>query len=404
MQTQILGLLTPLMALLFAVTFAVFWWAGRMQRHVLGFAIGYALFAAGFLATHFLPADAFYLFHTTQAFYSLGMIVYLVSLCERAGQRVHLGSLIGVYAISAAVLAIAVSLTQDVGPRLIIVNTGYGVMCAMGFSTLLASRRREVIDVAIIVVVAVQAMDFLIRPNLTLMFEKEILAAAYRDSVYYSLIGLVLGVKSVASAMVLIGATIIEWTTALRQKSERDAVTGLHNRGSFERSMRELLSRAQTEGRPLSLVVVDIDHFKQVNDIWGHQSGDQVISGLGELIRKRVRRYDVAGRIGGEEFCIAVWDCEDEPATQLSERVRKAFARLEHSSLSNDIRLTASFGVAEAREGESYEQLFARADEALYRAKARGRNRVENAEAPSDGQPRPLPVPMIQDLKRAAAD
>ena len=75
MQTQILGLLTPLMALLFAVTFAVFWWAGRMKRHVLGFAIGYALFAAGFLVTHFLPSNAFYLFHTTQALYSLALII-----------------------------------------------------------------------------------------------------------------------------------------------------------------------------------------------------------------------------------------------------------------------------------------------------------------------------------------
>lgn len=404
MQTQILGLLTPLMALLFAVTFAVFWRAGRLQRHVLGFAIAYVLFAAGFLATHFLPAEAIYLFHTTQAFYSLGMIVYLMSLCERTGQRIHLASHVGVYAISAVALALAVGLTEDVGPRLIIVNIGYGVMCAMGLTTLLGSRRRDAIDIAIMLVVAIQAMDFLIRPNLTLMFEQTIPAVAYRESIYYSLIGLVLGVKSVGSAMVLIGATIIEWTTALRESSERDAVTGLHNRGSFERSMRNLLLRAQAEGRPLSLVVVDIDHFKQVNDIWGHQAGDQVISGLGELIRKNVRRCDIAGRIGGEEFCIAVWDCGDKSAAQLGERIRQSFACLKHSSLNDDIRLTASFGVAEARDGETYEALFSRADKALYQAKSLGRNRVENAEDQNTGEPMAEPVPILRRLKRAAAD
>ncbi|MEM9501683.1 MAG: GGDEF domain-containing protein [Pseudomonadota bacterium] len=403
MQTQILGLLTPLMALLFAVTFAVFWRAGRMKRHVLGFAISYVLFALGFLITHFLPADAFYLFHTTQAFYSLGTIVYLVSVCERAGQRVHLGSLVGVYIISALVLALAVSLSSDVAPRLIIVNVGYGAMFAMGLTTLLTARRRSVIDMAIIAVVAFQAIDFLVRPNLTLMFEKTIPADVYRDSIYYSLIGLVLGVKSVIGAMVLIGATIVEWTASLRESSSRDALTGFQNRASFEQTMRDLLPRAQTERRPLSLVVADIDHFKQVNDIWGHQAGDMAISGFGELVGKMVRGCDTAGRIGGEEFCIAVWNCQNEPAERLAERIRLAFTGLEHSALNEDVRLTASFGVATAREGETYEQLFARADAALYRAKSRGRNRVENAEQQRLDDVPPNLKPELIEVKRAAA-
>ena len=87
MQTQILGLLTPLMALFFAATFAAFWRIGGLKRHVLGFAIGYLFFATGFLVTHFLPADASYVFHTTQAFYTLGVVFFLGSVCERVGQR-----------------------------------------------------------------------------------------------------------------------------------------------------------------------------------------------------------------------------------------------------------------------------------------------------------------------------
>jgi diguanylate cyclase (GGDEF)-like protein len=273
-----------------------------------------------------------------------------------------------------------VSFSNDVASRLIIVNIGYGVMFAMGTTTLLMAPRRSMIDLAIIAVMVFNAADFLIRPTLTLMFERSIPAEVYRDSIYYSLIGLLLGVKGVITAMVLIGAAISEWTTTLRESSERDALTGLNNRGLFEQSMQNLLLRAQMERRPLSLVMADIDHFKQVNDIWGHQAGDQAISSFGELIGRMVRGCDTAGRIGGEEFCIAVWDCENEPAHRLAERIRQAFACLKHPSLSDDIRLTASFGVATARDGESYKQLFARADEALYRAKARGRDRVENAE------------------------
>ncbi len=325
-------------------------------------------------------ADAFYLFHTTQFFYALSSTLILAAVCERAGQRLHLVSFAVVYLITALVMGLMVNLSDDVGPRLVIVNMGYGVMFAMGVTTLLTAKRRDAVDIAIIAVMAFQAADFFIRPSLTLLFEKSIPAEVYRDSIYYSLIGLVLGIKGVSMAMVLIGATIAEWTTALRESSERDALSGLRNRGSFEEAMRKLLPRAQAEGRQLSLVVADIDHFKKVNDIWGPQAGDQAISGIGELIAKTIRGCDTAGRIGGEEFCIAVWNCPNDPAYRLADRIRHAFSRLEHSGLSDDIRLTASFGVATAHDGETYEDLFARADAALYKAKSNGRNRVENAE------------------------
>ncbi len=403
MQTQILGLVTPLMALFFAATFAVLWRAGQLPRHVLGFGIAYALSATGFLITHFAPADAFYVFHATQLFYSLASVVMLASVCERAGQQLHLGSMAFVYVITALVLGLTVSLSNDVGPRLIVVNMGYGVMFAMGVTTLLTAQRRDAIDIAIIAVMAFQAADFLVRPSLSLLFERSIPADVYRDSIYYSLIGLVLGVKGVTTAVVLIGATIAEWTAALRESSERDGLSGLRNRGSFEHSMRILLPRAQAEGQKLSLVVADIDHFKQVNDIWGHQAGDQAISGIGELIGTMADDRDIAARIGGEEFCIALWNCENGRAHRFAERARQAFAGLEHSRLSDNIRLTASFGVATARDGESYEQLFARADAALYKAKSNGRNRVENAGEQDLEEAAAKPGPGPIDLKHTAA-
>ncbi|MEP3420205.1 MAG: GGDEF domain-containing protein [Erythrobacter sp.] len=404
MQTQILGLVTPLMALFFAATFVVIWRAGRMKRYVLGFGVAFAFSATGFLITHFLPLDGVYLFHTTQVFYSLGSIIMIASVCERAGQRLHLWSVAFVYVTAASVLAVAVTLTNDVGPRLIIVNMGYGVMFVIGAMALLTSRRRDAIDLAIIAVMVFQAVDFLARPSLTLLFEKTIPAEVYRDSIYYSFIGLVLGIKGVTTAVVLIGATIVDWTKSLRESSERDLLTGLLNRGAFEQSMRTLLPRAQTEGRPLTLVVADIDHFKQVNDIWGHQSGDRAISSFGSLIQETVRGCDTAGRIGGEEFCIAVWNCENEPAERLAERIRKAFASLEHSGLNKDIRLTASFGVATARVGETYERLFSRADAALYQAKSGGRDCVKNAERRAADSAVPVVGAEEPKLKRAVAE
>jgi diguanylate cyclase (GGDEF)-like protein len=383
MQTHILGLVTPLMALFFAATFLALWRAGRMERYVLGFALAYILFPAGFLVTHLLPTEAFYTFHTTQVFYTLATVFLMGSICERAGRRLHWPTLLVIYLVSAGALAAAMTVSNDVGPRVIIVNIGYGVITMMALTMLLTTKKRGMIDLAIIGLMAVGAADFLVRPVLTLLYERSIPAEVYRDSIYYSLIGLVLGLKAATTALVLIGATVMDLTTALRESGARDPLTGLHNRGSFETSMGKLLARSQAGGQPLSLVVADIDHFKQVNDIWGHQAGDMAIAGFGELIGETVRSCDTAGRIGGEEFCIAVWNCDNAAAERLAERIRLAFARREQQGLGRDVRLTASFGIATAKSSDSYERLFARADAALYRAKADGRNRVENAGRPS---------------------
>jgi diguanylate cyclase (GGDEF)-like protein len=376
MQAQILGLLTPLMALGFAVTFALMWRVGRLRRHVLGFALSYVLFASGFLITHLMPPGALYLFHTTQVLYSLGVTLFLASLCDRVGVRLNLPVFAGVYGVSAVVLAIAVGMSDDVAPRLIIVNNGYGAMFAIGMATLLLAPRRSVFDLLIIIIMGFQTVDHLVRPNLTLLFESSIPAAVYRDSVYYSLIGLVLGVKSVATAMVLIGATIAEWNAVVRASGERDALTGMRNRGAFEDEVRRLLPRAQERGNAVSLVVADIDHFKQVNDLWGHQAGDNALTRFAQLIDSQIRESDVSGRVGGEEFCVLVWDCPEDAAHRLAERIRQAQAVNPIEGLPDDLRLTASFGVAGWQAGERYSQLFARADAALYAAKQAGRDRV----------------------------
>ena len=214
-----------------------------------------------------------------------------------------------------------------------------------------------------------------------------------------TLIGLVLGVKGVTTAMVLFVAAVYDWIRNLRESTERDRQTGLFNRGAFEDRTKALLQRADAEKRPLSLVVADIDFFKTVNDTWGHQAGDEVISEFGRLISKMVRDCDTAGRIGGEEFCIAVWDCENDPALKLAERTRQAFAKLSHAGMNETVKLTASFGVATARHGESYSELFARADAALYRAKSAGRNKVENASISENDEQRVSSNPRISALE-----
>ncbi len=156
-----------------------------------------------------------------------------------------------------------------------------------------------------------------------------------------------------------------------------DELTGLPNRRALQGSVDYQLTMSERSQRPLSLVMVDVDHFKNFNDTMGHAAGDAVLRVLGALLQELVRGVDIPARYGGEEFTLLLPDTDEEGALVVSERVR---ARLEATVVTEDVpkpcKVTASFGVATTRGGESSESLFGRADQALYVAKEEGRNRI----------------------------
>ncbi|QYJ08268.1 GGDEF domain-containing protein [Qipengyuania flava] len=376
MREQIMGLITPTMAIVFCAVFVVLWWRGKMGNYVLGFAAAYLFFAMGFGVTHLFDTGSPYVFHVTQFFYTLATGAALWGLAKRAGQPHHLGAILIIYALAAATLFAAILNSNDISSRLVIVNMGYGAMKLVTVMVLMNAHRREAIDKLIIFTQAVFAAQFFIRPVLTLTLEQGIPAEVYRESIYYSVLNLSLALISLMGAMVLVGACVYDQIKAVREQAELDGLTGLRTRRAFEQDVVELLEKSKQGDIPVSLVVADIDHFKAVNDVWGHQIGDNAIAQFGEIIEGTIRDTDIAGRIGGEEFCILAWNCEGEAAVKLAERIRVAFAKTQIRGMPEDHRLTASFGVAGRGEGEGYGRMFARTDAALYRAKEEGRNRT----------------------------
>ncbi|MBA1148525.1 diguanylate cyclase [Ectothiorhodospiraceae bacterium WFHF3C12] len=161
-----------------------------------------------------------------------------------------------------------------------------------------------------------------------------------------------------------------------RRRADFDQLTNARSRSSLEANWRELHERASGQGRELSLILIDIDHFKSVNDRLGHNVGDRVLKEVAELIGQHLRSTDVFGRWGGEEFMILCPDNAETDAMHLAERLCDIIAGhgFDHAG-----RVTASFGVAQLQPGETRQELFRRADGALYDAKANGRNRVEFA-------------------------
>jgi diguanylate cyclase (GGDEF)-like protein len=156
-----------------------------------------------------------------------------------------------------------------------------------------------------------------------------------------------------------------------------DHLTGLANRRRFERQLDREVERTQRYLHPFCVMMLDIDHFKQVNDTYGHDSGDEVITRIGKILREGTRGIDLAARIGGEEFGIILTETALEAALEVGERLRVAINSAEIPGVR---RVTGSFGVAECpAHGPTAREIFAAADAALYAAKRQGRDRVEHA-------------------------
>lgn len=168
-----------------------------------------------------------------------------------------------------------------------------------------------------------------------------------------------------------------EANAALQKLSSTDRLTGLYNRGHWEEALRLEFARHGRYGTSASLVMFDIDHFKRVNDTYGHQAGDKVIQCVADTIRGHVRDVDVAGRYGGEEFAVLLPDTDKDGAYQFAERLRRAVEAREVEHEGALIRCTISLGVADLQQPvATYKSLIEQADQALYTSKKQGRNQV----------------------------
>lgn len=156
-----------------------------------------------------------------------------------------------------------------------------------------------------------------------------------------------------------------------------DELTQLANRRSFVDSVESELARCKRVSGFITMMVVDLDFFKTINDTHGHQGGDAVLVEVAKILKSAIRQYDIVGRIGGEEFAIFLGSCELDIALEISERIRFS---LEHANIpfaGKSLSITASIGLTSKACNASFEELYTEADQALYLAKEKGRNRVE---------------------------
>lgn len=180
----------------------------------------------------------------------------------------------------------------------------------------------------------------------------------------------------VGRRMVEMQEALVKSREALAHQANHDPLTGLPNRRAILDRLHNELARAARHGDRLSIGMCDIDHFKSVNDTYGHQTGDDVLCGLAKSLTRCCREYDAVGRMGGEEFLIITPMKPDTVAAPQFDRICSSVAGTRISTRSGPLSITLSIGAAISADGDTVDQLLGIADAALYRAKAEGRNRV----------------------------
>lgn len=290
----------------------------------------------------------------------------------------------------AAFLAInwfAFDLPRDSFLRMMLYQLPYATMQAICAGVIVTSRRRQPMDIGLLILFFLSALQFLSKPFVAQLTGGPGGSAQEYIGTNYALYSQSFGaVLSVGIGLLMLMLLVRDMLEAVTMRSETDPLSGLFNRRGFEDRVEPALAAAARNGVPAALVTCDLDHFKAVNDTWGHLTGDKVIQCFASVVRSTVPPRAICARMGGEEFAVFLPGANLAAARLYAESLRAAFATLSVEGTPEKTRFTASFGVAESGVAESLSDLRRRADMALYSAKRNGRDRVAVAGDPGIDQ------------------
>jgi diguanylate cyclase (GGDEF)-like protein len=180
-------------------------------------------------------------------------------------------------------------------------------------------------------------------------------------------------------ARVRVGTRVVQYQQHLEHQSQVDSLTGLFNRRAFEKKIHEEFERCKRYHSPLSLLILDLDNFKTINDTYGHHGGDAALVKISETLREKTRQSDFPSRYGGEEFVLILPETDQESALQVAAKIHEAIRSSSFGTTSRSFKLTVSIGVSStsSRAYPNWREMLDHADRALYLAKNSGKDRIE---------------------------
>lgn len=391
-----ISLVNPALMAVLSAAFLLLWRYQRQRTHLLVLAVAHIACGFGFLLQSFALHPG------------LEMVKLLSNICfgvaagavasavlARTGRPVPYAALAVLIGGGLLGLGWFLFVQPDLTWRIYLMNFALGGVALVVVAELRRVPNKTAVDGMLLGLAILSAMNFFIRPLAAVALNGPYDSyEGFYASFYWTTAILAHAVISLLIAMTLIAATAVDVLGALKSESQTDGLSGLLNRRGFEDAAAEALQRAQRFGQPTALVIADLDHFKSVNDTFGHAAGDKVIMAFAAHLRA-ASPTAIAGRIGGEEFAVLLTSADLTAARLFAEGVRQALSGSQIEGVPEAACITASFGVVGSDGGDPLSLLLRRADDALYVAKSCGRDRVGLFDAVMRDDPQVRLIPPV---------
>jgi len=370
-------MLAPSIYLIYALGFGGIWFANRHMTAAGIWAVGYFVPAIGFIFEIPLSVypDLTFLRPIIDACYLAGGLLLAIGLSfrfmDRYPKSIFIGSYLALY-LSANWAWFAYD-SYNLRSEIICYGSALLMLMGAGYAYPKMNSRIEKFLFWAVVAFSVQfAMTCFISVHI---LNESISENSFQSSSYIDMLSFTVAITSllvVILQLVHLGTDVI---TRLRREARTDPLTGLRNRRAFEMPAQSLMNLEDKS----CLILCDIDHFKKVNDMWGHTAGDEVLRYFANMLEEICPNDALLGRLGGEEFGIFLPKRNLKEGREIAEKIRCAFLEIQCPGIGTNHLLSVSLGVAELSQAESYESAFDRADAALYSAKRNGRNCVKSS-------------------------
>ena len=382
---------------LFALAFLLVGISNRTDRVAYWFSLAYA-FVILYLCCEFIQPSQTYpkpIYMAGFAAFFLTLAAATVGIARRYRVRVPWLGMGLLFVGSLVANWFGYDQGRDSLARMFAYQVPYAALQAICAVLVFSSGQRKPLDIAIFFTLCLSTVQFLSKPFVAQLTGGAGDSPQTYITTTYALYSQSLGAMlQVAMGLLMLTLLVRDMLVEITARSETDPLSGLYNRRGFEQRVEPGLATLRKGGVPASLVVCDLDHFKAINDNYGHDMGDRVIAGFAAVLKRTAADRMTVARMGGEEFSVFLPGTNAAGARLFAEGVRAAFAAAPVPGMPEWKRCTASFGVAEWHSDESVSDLRRRADAALYAAKRSGRDRVCMAEPALDAMPQ-HPYPRI---------
>ncbi|WP_027169066.1 diguanylate cyclase [Mesorhizobium sp. WSM3224] len=374
----LIALLNPTIALALGAAFLVLWSYQRHRPYLATLGASYCLSAPGFLLQYFtLPVGVAATKLVSNICFTIAACCLSGAIVARYGRRVPY---VGIGFVTGGGLAAFIwfmFVQPDLTWRVLGMNFGFGALSLLVAAELRTVRNNGPTEKILFVLSLLSGLNFIARTLVVVIAHGPFPSYdGFYGSSYWTTALLSHALLSLLIALCLFTAAALDVMRALKAETHTDPLSGILNRRGFEERSALLLDQCGKAGFPVALVLADLDHFKALNDRYGHEAGDRVIADFAARLRSATGARGAAGRIGGEEFAVLLPLSDLASARLFAEAIRSFYSAGAIDGLPPGARVTASFGVAARSGTEGLAPLMRRADEALYKAKKNGRDSV----------------------------